>query len=327
MVLTRSAAKALARKPITESLPNEVLASVAMEAPNQSLLALCQTSRLFRDIATPALYRSVVLSTPNEAQNFIRTMQGSRGESVSGSVRRFTLLDEEVPLDLTPEVVVELTSDSHFPRLSTFRYTIKSTSVKLMAPFLNRHQTITSLSLTQKQLLSVDLSHTIQLPRLKRWYGPISLLSSFDLHAASLNWVDLIVYPHMVDFATPLRQLSKQDDLEVLEFICAADTVDETAIVGHIADYLPSVQVIKFKAMRRVYPTVSQENAPVMAKHLEKLKALLMLEFVGENECSFHDDSAILQLWHRACKTLTLVNINGTEWGRITKGFMALRDL
>jgi hypothetical protein len=91
MVLTRRAAKA--SKSIIRWLPNEILATVMVDASILDLVALCKTSRLMRNIATPLLYRAVSLATIPQINLFLRTMKQRPNSSPSlcRHVRRFSI--------------------------------------------------------------------------------------------------------------------------------------------------------------------------------------------------------------------------------------------
>ncbi|KAJ7889188.1 hypothetical protein B0H13DRAFT_884850 [Mycena leptocephala] len=170
-------------------LPNEILSTVMKGIADTSppdLASLCRTSRLINSLATPLLYRSIVLANAPQIEYFVRTMNDSSGSSppLCRYVKRLSISDAwsittpDPGLKLSPRAYETISSvlpkfsahleyldllllldrggaleftetlfqDAYFPSLTFFRYIIQPQLLPLLSSFLNRHPTITDLS-------------------------------------------------------------------------------------------------------------------------------------------------------------------------------------
>ncbi|KAJ7864466.1 hypothetical protein B0H14DRAFT_2736364 [Mycena olivaceomarginata] len=121
MVLTRRAARA--NNSIIRWLPNEVLAAIMADASTADLRALCSTSRLIRNIATPLLYRTVILSTVPQVKCFVRTMKRRAGSSspLARHVRQFSMTDVGNPdFNIPWSLFKGITSPLFLPNLLSY---------------------------------------------------------------------------------------------------------------------------------------------------------------------------------------------------------------
>ncbi|KAF7335551.1 hypothetical protein MVEN_02209000 [Mycena venus] len=340
MVLTRRAAKA--SKSIVGFLPNEILTSVMLDASNPDLLALCRTSRLFRNIATPLLYRTIYLDALPQIKLFLRTMKQRSGLSLSRYVRDVSItdadLDEEFALNLSPHLIKALSSvlsqlchlehldllldeefpellqNAHFPNLLTFRYNIQRPhTASLFSSFLNRHQTITDLTFTRSERL--EHLDPILLPNLTIYNGSSASIFSVDLWSSSVKQVCLLWYDDEPDVEAPLHRLGKMASPET--FFGIFDTLEELAILGSVAKNLPRVQSVKLRRSASVAPPISHQDALEITEHLKKFEALSALELPAIDkrmERDSEEDRKTIELWGEACKTLSSVILHGKRW-------------
>jgi hypothetical protein len=92
------AAMSRAEISILSWLPNEILSTVMKGIADTSppdLASLCRTSRLINSLATPLLYRSIVLADAPQIEYFVRTMNDSSGSSppLCRYVKRLSISD------------------------------------------------------------------------------------------------------------------------------------------------------------------------------------------------------------------------------------------
>ncbi|KAF8142889.1 hypothetical protein K438DRAFT_1994441 [Mycena galopus ATCC 62051] len=278
MVLTRRASRA--ENSIIRWLPNEVLAEVMSDLPRPDLLALCRTSRLFCNIATPLLYRTVAFSNGAQLRSFLRTMKPrSRSTSLALYVRRFLIKDEnryetklpaslvetvtsvlcQIPhlqlLDLiVDEAIIDL-PDILFPNLSTFRYVVQTRTSASLSAFLSRHSTITHLTLLRGDEL--EQLEPINLPNLLNYTGPPSFIRSFSVETVSLTSVFLLWRESGLD-ELPLLQLSRVASLDTLVIISPSPHLQESVLLGSIAAQLCHLKNILFRRITRAAAHVSR---------------------------------------------------------------------
>ncbi|KAJ6490837.1 hypothetical protein C8R45DRAFT_194699 [Mycena sanguinolenta] len=172
-MLTRRAAKQ--QNSIAAWLPNEILTAVMSYSSRSDLVVLCRTSRLIRNVATRLLYRIVALHTGAQLKSFLRTMESKRPHitALLDHVRRFAIKSFKCTANLPERIIQSLTSvlsqlrnlesldlllattmhftgtldHAHFNNLTRFQFTAESDCIASLSSFLNRHPTITYLTL------------------------------------------------------------------------------------------------------------------------------------------------------------------------------------
>ncbi|KAJ7348279.1 hypothetical protein DFH08DRAFT_147837 [Mycena albidolilacea] len=205
--------------------PQRNLESVMLHASTADLLSLCRTSRLISNIATSLLYHTVSLFAAAKMNSFLLTMK-QRSESsalLSRYVRQFSIhegpdleLSQALIEDITcvlselehleslnlvsiiqvePIEFMDLLHHAHFPNLLSFGLTVQPQTLSLLPFFLNRHQTMTDLSLIPVAHLDSEPLDPILLLNLKEYFGPSSFTSSFDLTSGSVSQVSLLWRP------------------------------------------------------------------------------------------------------------------------------------
>ncbi|KAJ6450802.1 hypothetical protein C8R45DRAFT_1042807, partial [Mycena sanguinolenta] len=331
MVLTRSAARA--QNSIIRWFPNEILTAVISEVSRSDLVALCRTSRLIRVIATPMLYRSVVLSKEKKVEAFLRTINSSAVSSASLSplVREvritipglapFPLVDditssiflfsrlESLELSLDPSVeFIPLLDRGYFPNLATFRYTLKCPSpTTMLSHFVHRHPTITHLTVVQSEPFEQpDPTHATSLTDC---IGASAFIS-FMLRSAVIS-VKLFCIPAEPDIdMRVLHPASGTSPNQVNVLVFAAMRV--SVILVGVAAHLPHTCIV---GVTRVNwsPQLSREEVLEIAAHLKNLVSLdtfsLDDRVPSNNSCQYDwdGDEEIVATWSAACKTLSAI--------------------
>ncbi|KAJ7895272.1 hypothetical protein B0H14DRAFT_2681818 [Mycena olivaceomarginata] len=331
MVLTRRAYKSIIRW-----LPNEVLTAVMSHLLTSDLLTLCRTSRLMRNIATPLLYRTISLSTMHQMHTFIRTMEQSSGSASSfcRHVRQFDITDED-ELALTARIVTEITPimlqfchlefldlllvgfefttvlrDAYFPNLATFLYTVQPQSWALLTAFLNRHPTITELSLPRHG--PIPPLGPICLPNLQTFTGPSSFVSALSAESAPIRSVFIIWYAEDWDIETPLLRLGKMASPTKIVALTASESVTPVAILAAVATHLPDIKTLRFGQLY-IAPRTLRATLDMTAQ-LKRFTSLSVLDVIGPNDEEFTTDRETIELWSEACKSLSSIVIQGREW-------------
>ncbi|KAF7342646.1 hypothetical protein MSAN_02021600 [Mycena sanguinolenta] len=339
-MLTRRAAKQ--RNSIATWLPNEILTAVMSHASRPDLVALCRTSRLFRNLATRLLYRIVALQTAAQLKAFLRTIESKRSQiaalRLSDHVRRFAIRDSKCTanlpkrtaesftsvllqlhnlesLDLLFNSKVDLTETlnrAHFKNLSEFRYTVQFEDHPSLSFFLNRHPTITRLTLhpefeAQNQV-SLD---TIHLPHLTFYDGPSSFVPFFDKSTTSgVTFVCILFLPESPnrdDLDMALMRLAPMTALHTFAAFTMLDDIPESLLLESAARNIPWIEFAMLQSVRHNPAPISRADARAIAKSLQKLPSLrfLALEVDGVE----HKDFETVAFWSRACRNLTLVTL------------------
>ncbi|KAJ7801447.1 hypothetical protein B0H14DRAFT_2895640 [Mycena olivaceomarginata] len=348
MVLTRRAARA--EKSIIRWLPNEILTAVMLEVAIPDLVSLCMTSRLIRNIVTPLLYRDILLSEVPETKCFLRTMK-QRSGSLCRYVRRFGIVDVTsvtepdaensfprlykaitsvlfqfscldhldllIVLDDPLKFAETLLQDGFFPKLSVFRYIVQPQICPFLSPFLNRHPTITDLTLVQ--FGPIEQLGPVLLPNLISYNGPPSFIPSFNLDSGTISLVFLLWRLDDLDVDTPLIHLGRITT-PPKKIVCLSppDDLEGSTILESVARHLPDIETLKFRSTS-ILAHVSHEAAPEIMTHLKKFTALSVLEFGAADDSAVNipTDRATILLCGEACKSLASITLNGRLWKRI----------
>ncbi|KAJ6450801.1 hypothetical protein C8R45DRAFT_1113920 [Mycena sanguinolenta] len=332
MVLTRSAARA--QNSITRWLPNEILAAVISETSRSDLVALCRTSRLIRNIATPLLYRVVRLLNGAQIEAFFRTIKSPAASSLSPLVRELRITDSELDLPLSPLLAEDITlalfqfsrleclylllketfefvdilERGYFPKLSFFRYTIKpSSSPALLLDFIRRHPTITHLTLVQMN--PFHQSNHIESPAFTGHIAFIAFVLWRGVISVSLSWI-----PTDPDIITEGSTTSPAVTVLVIEPL-------ESTVLAGVVIHLPhasSVEIIRMDNMAYI----SREEAIEIAAHLKTLNSLTAFALRGPVDDNMppperDEDEETVATWSAACKTLSTLEFHAKEWERV----------
>ncbi|KAF7367166.1 hypothetical protein MSAN_00976400 [Mycena sanguinolenta] len=337
MVLTRSATRA--RNSIIRWLPNEILAAIISEMSRLDLVALCKTSRLIRHIATPLLYRVVVLLNDTQLEDFLRTIKSPAGSSLSSLVREFRIADPESDIPLSPRITegvtlalfqfsrlecldlllkesiefADMLERGYFPNLASFRYTIKyPSSPTLILDFIHRHPTLTHLTLVQTEPL-----HQLNPIRAQVFTGHIAFISSVlrrGVLCVSLSWI-----PIDTDIETcPLHEDSTKSSAVTVLVI---DSLRASVILAGVVENLPRTHRVEIVRMNNP-AYVSHEEAAEIAHHLENLTSLSVFRLGGTVNNNMpppgrDEDEETVATWSAACKTLSTIAFNGRTWKRV----------
>ncbi|KAF7342617.1 hypothetical protein MSAN_02018500 [Mycena sanguinolenta] len=328
MVLTRRAATE--QNSIFKCLPNEILTAVMSHSSKSDLLALCKTSRLLRNLATPMLYRTISLRTNAQMKTFLRTMKSIRSNTrkslsprLSDHVRQFVVEDRQCmrnlpkrtaeflssllpklhhlnSLDLMLNKTLEFTEmleHAYFNNLSMFRYTISPHNLTLLSSFLNRHPTITHLILIyDARPKSVPQLNDMHPPRLKSYAGSSFFVRFFDTTTlCSVTSVCLWFHPHNRDIDAALRPLAPMTALYTIGVFGFPEDIRESNVLE--TNY------------------ISYATALEIAPCLKKLEYLDTLDLGDDDGNGFEHDIDIVELWDHASSSLGTIILHQRTWG------------
>ncbi|KAJ7692946.1 hypothetical protein B0H17DRAFT_1179220 [Mycena rosella] len=316
-------------------LPNEILSETMSCLSKRELVALCKTSHLMNDLATPLLYRDISLTTVSSIETFISTAKTYAGSAQSRSrhVRGFSIINPElnVPPDLVADMISVL-SDSrhlqvleflanvippdlplhaHFPNLTTFRYL----AYPQISAFLNRHPTIISLALYRPGAARVEPVDSILLPNLVTYTGPGAFVPSLVCENKTVEVLCIHWYLDDENVETMLATLSCIVSPKH-GLILNSDTLNESTFMQHMALTIPHTLILGFRKIATLSGYISFEYALEIAEHLKKFTALSVLEFLSfEADGQDHGglDFEIVSAWGAACKTLGEVKLRGLD--------------
>jgi hypothetical protein len=156
-------------------------------------------------------------------------------------------------IQVEPIEFMDLLHHAHFPNLLSFGLTVKPQTLSLLPSFLNRHQTITDLSLIPVAHLDSEPLDPILLPNLKEYFGPSSFTSSFDLTSGSVSQVSLLWHPGDL-LETPFSHLSKIASLQTFNGISTSADIGDSDILASAATHLPHIQTLEIRGMDDVFP-------------------------------------------------------------------------
>ncbi|KAJ7806438.1 hypothetical protein B0H14DRAFT_2610494 [Mycena olivaceomarginata] len=288
-----------AYKSIIRWLPNEILTAIIRNVPTTDLLALCRTSRLMRNLATPLLYRSITLSTVSQLKNFIRTME-RRSKStppLSDYVRDFEISSErtcESFFDGLPESTNNCgTSEAHHhlfynlfsPSSSHFRYIevldlleISFTDMLLEAYFPNLHTFLGSVQPHNSVSLPSFLNYrhqTINHLTLSQDGAPVPL--------------DPICLPNLKEYSGPSSSLpafgANSSHISCVTLFWYSDDLN-----------------VELAAPPAQQDGLTRQDIREMATHLKELTVLSVFELLGPNDGDSSHDLTSIKPWSEACK-------------------------
>ncbi|KAJ6453794.1 hypothetical protein C8R45DRAFT_1038884 [Mycena sanguinolenta] len=336
MVLTRRAARA--QNSIVRWMPNEILADIMSQSSKSDLLALCRTSRLLRNIATRLLYRIVSLSIPEQIMAFLRTMESIEPRKrLPGHVREFRIADIRGSESLSKRTVKSLASVlfqfhrlecldlllndtieftdildyARFQNLATFRYTLQTQNPTSLSSFLNRHPTVTNLTLhaTVGPLQRLDAIH---LPHLTVYDGPSLFVPLFDdTSLRSVTEVSLTIYALDDDVDTALMRLGPMTALHALSAVVMGVDIEISAFLTSVARHIPRTEILIFRAHNPA--PFSREATLKIAGSLAELSHLVVIGFSVDDRTE-HDDRETVALWCEACKSLSTIILHREVW-------------
>ncbi|KAF7336595.1 hypothetical protein MSAN_02291700 [Mycena sanguinolenta] len=342
-VLTRRAAAA--SKSILGRLPNEILTEVMWDLLPQDLLALCNTSRLLRELATPLLYRWARLSTGFQADRFVRRLKRPSAASLGHHVRELSV---EATVKLSPKLVDSLTSvvsrfarlqrlelsahrsvawsdllrEASFPQLTASRCGLQHGSLPLLPPFLNRH----SATLRELTLLAVDidadrLDQPVSLPNLLDLTGPCAMMHAFGPSKSIREVFSYGAGPEPAQLLQHLAEITSSS-LTTLMLACRWDSPTPVTMLQSVATHLPHLRIFRFTGRHHDGAgRISPEAAREAATWLERCSALATLELRSEPfppdtvaDAHLTHDHETVRLWGASCKSLSEISLHGQRW-------------
>ncbi|KAJ7165515.1 hypothetical protein C8R43DRAFT_986623 [Mycena crocata] len=333
-MLTRRAAKCILR-----FLPNEVLAEIAVVCPTADQAALCRTSRLFHEIVTRVMYRSVSLKSSSAIRTCCRTLinnlqisllvkslktddlilgwgeyhsaDGGLASSLSNALDGLKNLESLMlggPDGAPPYLGV--IADKTFPHLTRLHIRITQSQSSLypaLPRFLQSHPKLTVLKLFNLcKDFPVESFADVRLPALRyfksRTYAfPLLIGAHNRLESAEVVWKQVDG-----DIGPPIAALCTGSGASLKKLVCFRfrDT-GNTDLIQHIAEHLPTLSILKISSK----PTCPMHDETMLQKiaaalaHFTKLRmfAYTYAEFKRANRAI---DAATVTSWGRVCPTL-----------------------
>ncbi|KAF7366968.1 hypothetical protein MSAN_00955500 [Mycena sanguinolenta] len=340
-VLARRAAREY--KSIIRWLPNEILAEITSYSSNSDLVALCTTSRLFYAMAMRVLYHTVTLWNSAQLDGFLWTMAAHDHPIAAlltarlpDLVRRFAIEDKHGMLwrqDITfqaealaallsklphlksvelcactPDKLTDtLLERGSFKKLSQFTYTARWQISSPLVSFLNRHSTITHLTLYHHGALQPSAAGAIHLPNLRSYRGDC-FFEATAMPSVTYVYLDR---PGDLDIEPTLKQLGALAALRQLVILFHGLTA--AGIVDCVARNVPQVEILI--SVGRVNTPMSPEETLEIAASLEKFEGLSHLHLAGEvNDRDHDEDLSTVTMWGGACKTLSSIGLHYAFW-------------
>ncbi|KAJ7466196.1 hypothetical protein B0H11DRAFT_2048810 [Mycena galericulata] len=353
MVLTRRAYKSIIRW-----LPNEVLSEVMQYASRQDLVVLCQTSRLISGLATPLLYRSIAFSTSLDLRRILFSMKGNpdRTGARRNHVRQVSIPENGsyFPPNSRKELALllpsflhlnsleilssraqfpELLRDGVLPNLTTFGCFVCPTLSSLLSTFLNRHPTINQLDLYQSDDGLVPHLDPVQLPNLKFFSMPGSLVPAIVHDNKNVEVMGIIWYVDEPGVGTTLAALGKMGSAKGFALDAYSGWNHQPSFIGAVAENMPEIYVLRCHRLYTAACRMSFGDALEIGEHLKSFKALCILEFLYFKEDSEHLgqserddlDLKIVTYWGSVCAPLFEIALHGNEWERKKTSWVKMR--
>ncbi|KAF7342590.1 hypothetical protein MSAN_02015700 [Mycena sanguinolenta] len=220
-------------------------------------------------------------------------------------------------LDLLLNITVDFTDTldhAHFKNLSAFRYTVQFDNHPSLSSFLNRHPTITHLTLhpsfDEPRQLALDPIH---LPHLAFYDGPSDFVRFLDkISTSAVSLVYLTFFPdHDGDVDRTLKQLAPMTALHTLAAFTTGNDIPESALLESAARHIPWIKFAMLQNVRDNPAPISQAAARSIATSLRKLPSLRVLCLRVEGV-----EHKTVALWGQASKSLFKVTLHATSWMR-----------
>ncbi|KAF7372720.1 hypothetical protein MSAN_00477300 [Mycena sanguinolenta] len=318
MALTRSATQNL----VVCRLPNEMLGAIMEKARRPDLAALCQTSRLLRDIGTPILYRAIELSKDTQVEGFSCTITSSP------SLSRLVQVFDMTQFGLNQESVhfIDVLDLAYFPNLATLTMTVRSptpTLATLVARFVGRHSTITRLVLLQPGApQGSDPDDIRDLNSLSGLGAFVSFILRQNILSVTLSYAP----PDPDEIPLP-RSDTTPNEIIVLDI---SESLTASIILEGIVDHLPhtrGLEIMRFKEPAQISP----EETAEIGDYLSKLLFLSNWGLRCHTDCKNakyerSGDEAILAAWSAACGSLSSITFHGRTWKRLEGSWHILED-
>ncbi|KAJ6548184.1 hypothetical protein DFH09DRAFT_1169933, partial [Mycena vulgaris] len=369
MVLTRRAHKTISRW-----LPNEILAEIIQAAAKADQASLCRVSKLFHDLCLPVLYRSVYLGHCDSgvafcssliehptradlvrefkvAPGYCRYTNGRRDWEPSEVVlQSLKIMQHLEHLSLHPQILLANAAllKFTFPRLREISVFTDYPSLQavpdwtdLLASFLIRHPLLTNLNIKgvpPPSLKSLDIR--IPLPHLQGYYGPTSLLSSFEMGGFSLRTANL---RWSADDSADLESIvlrlasSTRPDIPFIltsEINCQENCV---ALVESLSRNMPHTRTLQCKSVYNL--ALDAETNRRITACISRFTGLafLAIGYRSSGPVCWRDeqDRMTAEAWGKACPTLVACYFNYYAWRKVdgtwtdysTNDFLALSEL
>ncbi|KAK7014001.1 hypothetical protein R3P38DRAFT_1456076 [Favolaschia claudopus] len=199
----------------------------------------------------------------------------------------------------------ELLRHGQFEQLSRFDCMVTARSAGLLTTFLNRHKTLTFLSLDAPR--GLELSGPIILPNLTHFYGSSALLPAFDFRDVSLTMLGIMMKFESFDEPEPfeLTGIPNAINLQVFDAIHP----NEGEMLSRIATHLPHVERLAFSQSSRFAPRISLADTLDIETNLLKFDALRILNLGGMGG-DHSDDRDTVVRWGAACESLQWITLS-----------------
>ncbi|KAF7336580.1 hypothetical protein MSAN_02290200 [Mycena sanguinolenta] len=318
-----------------DKIPNEILTEMFTHAPRAVLARICRTTKRYRAVATPLLYRTVANLNLLELETWVETMVAN--SELSPHVWYFEIsgtrgLCEEAAIQLTTVVaqlhnlrILNVVGDlcrlggklcsASFKQLHTIRCTAMRSTSTCLATFLNRQEAVSTLTMDCTSRQPRPFEALIQLPKLTSYRGESMFLP--DLHDSSmcgLTVAHLWAWTFDIEWEPLMERFGRFSVLRDLTAdVCR---VKGSAALEAIAKHLPRIEAIKIRAKgprrdeRR--PDIGLAEVPHALGPFQALNSLSFEHFPPRG----FDTHTTVTVWGASCPTLQQIGIAGTIWCR-----------
>ncbi|KAF7366969.1 hypothetical protein MSAN_00955600 [Mycena sanguinolenta] len=255
---------------------------------------------------------------PNRFLNTIQTLKNLSSQTVEALISILAQLHHLEFLELTDgiEFTDTLLDCLYFKTLFEFEYRAADSQISSLLPsFLNQHPTITHLSLVNYNgpLQQWD---TIHLPNLTKYMGPNFLIPLFTSESIRMLTEACLGANRSSDDLDIEAALLRLATMPALHRLVIVHDMEDSTLFRSVANHVPRIGILRFGKAKGFLIQMSSEDTHEIAVGLEKFDRLSNLSFVGVYngkglEC---DDRPTIELWSRACKSLSSIGLHYNWW-------------
>ncbi|KAF7335871.1 hypothetical protein MSAN_02323900 [Mycena sanguinolenta] len=319
MRLTRAAA----RKANSHKIPNEILTEMFSHMARPDLARICRTTKKYRAVAIPLLYRRVADMNALELESWVDTMMvnselspyvwyfqphSTGGLSQKAAMQLPTVLAGLPNLRILNVVgdlcqLSEALYNARFKQLHTIECTAMQSNSTCLAMFLNRQEALRTLRMASSSRNPGPFEVKIELPKLTNYRGESMFIPNLhDSTVCRLTTVRLWAWSFDIEWDPLMETFGRFGALRDL----TADVwrVKASAALEAIAKRLPSIERIKIIAKGPKKFDVRPEIGLAELPHVLCLfQGLNFLSFESFPPDEFDIHKTVIA-WGESCPTL-----------------------
>ncbi|KAJ7698423.1 hypothetical protein B0H16DRAFT_1484480 [Mycena metata] len=300
--------------------PPEVLYQMVYPLGLEDLKSACQAFKALYYVAAPILYSEVTVESTVQLRRMMRSVVS---QNMTGHVKALKVYAGFWPcwrplggmhnlrvLELhirCPRTLARVLGGITLPHLKVFISDMNVTDGRVLSEFLNRHATITNLTLLTQT--TIALSNLIDLPMLQEYTGPANLLCSVVCTNSTLRRVELS-WNELCDPRPALKVVANLAGITPLDISLTAEGLIP------IVDLIAAVAMLLPNTTRLAVSMTEGTWGPTLIDLLAQLPALTCLVFSDAPwwVLGWRAGQNLIRQWAQVCPRLTSILLHGQQW-------------